>query len=242
VIINAHKFGSRFAVNGKQPVSVWIPSLDPANGTTTLNDLVGTNNGTLQTFALTGTTSNWVTDTGAGGSVALAYDPTSDQVLLSTNPLVNSTAFSVSLWFKLNGVVAQNRGLFGGWNSSLTSTMLFRVNSSNALQWYVSSSTQVQTGGTFSTGLIASQWYNVSASYDGSTMRCFINGTASATTFSLSGAINPSASVPVYIGGGGASQGYTDGRIDDCRLFYTGLDLADAQYLWNSGNGRARVT
>ena len=37
-----------YAVNGKEPVAAWIPSLDTAgNGTTTLTDLVGSNNGTL---------------------------------------------------------------------------------------------------------------------------------------------------------------------------------------------------
>jgi hypothetical protein len=242
VIINPHNFGSPFAVNGKVPVSVWIPSLDTAgNGTTTLNDLVGSNNGTLTNFALSGSTSNWVSDTGAGGTVALDYDATNDFVRLASDPLKNRSTISVALWFKLNSVAAGSRGLFGGWNNAVIGAMLFRASASN-LQLFFSSASQVQTGGTFFTGLLANTWYHAMVTYDNTTIRVYLDGVLSATTVAMSGQINPSATQPVQIGGGGASQGNLDGRIDDCRLSYDVWNLADAQYLWNAGNGRARVT
>jgi hypothetical protein len=118
--------------------------------------------------------------------------------------------------------------------------MLFRVSASN-LQLFFSSASQVQTGGTFFTGLSANTWNHALVTYDNSTIRCYLNGAISATTVAMSGPINPSATQPLQIGGGGASQGNMDGRIDDCRLSYDVWDLADAQYLWDVGNGRARL-
>jgi hypothetical protein len=232
---------SIYAVNGKVPVSAWIPSLDTAgNGTTTLTDLIGSNTCTLTNFALTGTTSNWVTDTGAGGTVAVDYDNSNDRGGLATDPVKNRSQFSVALWFKLNSVGAGSRGLFGGWNSPANSAMLFRASASN-LQLFFSSASQVQTGSTFFTGLAANTWYHTMVTYDNSTIRCFLNGAVSATTVAMSGAINPTATQPVNIGGGGGSQGNLDGRIDDVRLSYDVWDLADSQYLYNSGSGRARL-
>jgi hypothetical protein len=233
---------SIYAVNGKVPVSAWIPSLDTAgNGTTTLTDLIGSNTCTLTNFALSGSTSNWVSDTGAGGTVALDYDATNDFGRLASDPVKNRSSISVSLWFKLNSVAAASRGLFGGWNSTASSAMLFRASASN-LQLFFSSASQVQTGGTFFTGLTANTWHHIMVTYDNTTIRAYLNGVLSGTTFAMSGPINPSASQSVCIGGGGASQGNLDGRIDDVRLAYDAWSIADAAYLWNSGNGRARVT
>jgi hypothetical protein len=85
-----------YDVNGKVPVSAWIPSKDDSgNGTTTLNDLVGSNNGTLTNFALTGSTSNWVADTNAGGIRAIDCDITNDFVAVT---VASYSDFMLSLW------------------------------------------------------------------------------------------------------------------------------------------------
>ena len=70
---------SLYAVNGKEPVAAWIPSLDTAgNGTTTLTDLVGSNNGTL-------TNMDAATDSLTGAAVAqatvYASDPANSPVM-----------------------------------------------------------------------------------------------------------------------------------------------------------------
>lgn len=79
-------------------IAWWCPSLDDSgNGTTTLNDFIGANNGTLTNMALSGSTSNWVNDTDSGGVRAIAVDGTNDRIAVarqSTLPL----AFSI--WFK----------------------------------------------------------------------------------------------------------------------------------------------
>ena len=82
---------SLYAVNGKEPIAAWIPSRDDAgNGTTTLNDLVGTNNGTLTNMDAA---TDWIT---VGSKRAIDIDAANDKVVLA--PISFTTPFSISVW------------------------------------------------------------------------------------------------------------------------------------------------
>ena len=231
VIINSHNFTPAaldFSVNGNIPDSVWCPSLDDAgNETTTLTDLVGANDGTLANFALTGSTSNWVADTGAGGVRALDYDGVNDLVDITR---VDLTAdFSVSLWFK-TAAFSASRVLFGDATNALpffgslsSATMLtIRTNSSGVIGWTVAA-------------MATNVWHHVLVSRSSGNMRVWVDGAESssgsqATTGTFSFSRIGSYQTPSF--------GWL-GRLDDFRL-WTGLSLglSDAAFLYESGNGR----
>lgn len=102
MIINAHNFtplGFDPSVNGKTPSSVWCPSRDTAgNGTTTLNDLVGSNNGTLTSMD---PATDWVSDIDAGGVRSLDFDGVNDRVECGTTAgNFGSGDWSISIWVK----------------------------------------------------------------------------------------------------------------------------------------------
>ena len=107
VIINAHNFTPAIwspAVNGKTPVSAWVPSRDTAgNSTTTLTDLSsGENNGTLTNMAVPA--NNWVADTDAGGVRALEFDGSNDYVALGSGAALSITGeMAISCWYKSAG-------------------------------------------------------------------------------------------------------------------------------------------
>lgn len=89
-------------------IAWWCPSLDDAgNGTTVLDDLIGSNNGTLTNMD---PATDWVADTASGGVRALDFDGVNDQVLagdLSTFSFIQNThVWSCSTWFKLNSTSA----------------------------------------------------------------------------------------------------------------------------------------
>jgi len=84
----------------------WCPSFDDiGNGTTTLSDFIGSNNGTLANMDAA---TDWVTDTGASGTRALDFDGVNDQVLaggLSTFSFIQNThVWAVSAWVKLTSL------------------------------------------------------------------------------------------------------------------------------------------
>ena len=86
---------SIYAVNGKEPVAAWIPSLDTAgNGTTTLTDLTG--NGYDGTLTNMDAATDWVADTDAGGVRALDFDGVNDRIVIPEITLAGD--FTLAWW------------------------------------------------------------------------------------------------------------------------------------------------
>jgi hypothetical protein len=254
VIINSHNFISalNFSVNGKTPVSVWCPSRDTAgNGTTTLTDLVGSNNGTLTNFALTGSTSNWVADTNAGGIRAIAADGSNDFVSASAVTFASATW---SLWLLHNGSnnsadIWSNRvggtagtvpGFVVGANGTSDGQWFFFVDTGSSYRAYQTSTR---------TSLFANNtWTHLMMTYNASTgaMTIFVNGTNVTSSLNIlgSGATGTvsSSSALIFFARPSLTGRNLGGRGDDFRLFNQVLDSTDAAYLYNSGSGRGRTS
>ena len=219
---------SVYAVNGKEPIAAWIPSLDTAgNGTTTLTDLVGSNHGTLTNMDA-GT--DWVADTSNGGVRALDFDGVNDYVVSGSNINVTGASNrSVSAWVKFDALVNQS---VVGWGVDSVSRWFYLtiVNS----YWYISGYLN-----DYDTGVLATiGWHHVVVAYDGTTVTVFVNG---ASIGSTSKTYNTTAG-PLYFGRRNVLNDFhLNGRLDDIRIWNQSLVLADAQWLYNSGAGRARV-
>jgi hypothetical protein len=87
--------------------------------------------------------------------------------------------------------------------------------------------------GSVTTTLVASTgdlqpntWYHVAATYDGSTMRLYLNGVQVGST-SKTGTIATNATVPVSIGRNPEGSNYLTGTIDDVRIYNRALSSAD---------------
>jgi len=248
VIINSHNFtpAETFNVNGKVPVSVWCPSRDTTgNGTTTLTDLVGSNNGVLTNMDAA---TDWVADTGSGGVRALDFDGANDLIVLSAM-LINKTSFSLSMWFKTSDT---RYGLFShGVVSGFTTDILLAFDSSIGLFFQVNNSVDGQGSVAYSN---TGNWAHVVAVFNGAgtgnagRMQLYLNGTLQTLSFSYT---VPSSTANVSLGSAISGLAYyrmvadsawnLSGRLDDVRLFDAVLDLSDAAYLYNSGDGRGRV-
>jgi hypothetical protein len=232
---------SIYAVNGKEPVAAWIPSLDTAgNGTTTLTDLVGSNNGTLTDMDAA---TDWVADTGAGGVRALDFDGTNDLVIASgvQSSVAAATKATIAGWIKRTGTAAAfgfgavsgsrfNVVWFGG-------TIYFQAENGGASYPYCS--------------LSGSGWVHIASVFDGSLsgwgrVVAYINGTLCTLTpggsFPASSLASAANLGNFEIGRNLSGGNYTTGLHDDIRLFVgQSLNADDISYLYNSGNGRGRV-
>lgn len=234
VIINAHNFpslGFDPSVNGKTPVAVWCPSRDDSgNGTTTLTDLVGSNNGTLTNMDAA---TDWVADTGAGGIRALDFDGSNDYINISAG-ILSGSVFSMSCWIKpsvLSGfrrlISCIDTGSGYGYSLGLSGNRLWMQNISNANIF------QAATSGDLSTGV----WYHAVFVQESTTSRklyldgnlVLTNTTTSASSISIN---NTRLSQTLNVQ-------YFAGRGDDYRLWdTTALDASDIAVLYASGAGR----
>lgn len=237
---------SVYAVNSKEPAFAWIPSLDTAgNGTTTLNDLIGSRDGTLTNMDA-GT--DWVSDTGAGGVRALDFDDTNDFATLGSGiVLPSSGGLAISWWEKVATTTGNFRSRFRFYTGS-QGWALFRSNmaSYGTISWG-RDSVDANLRSTAATSL---------ASASGTWINFVLVGTAGANSVTPSDWTLYENGTSKAIDAGNALSGFTANvnqigydsllagagcRLDDIRVFTQSLDSSDVSYLYNSGTGRGRV-
>jgi hypothetical protein len=240
---------SLYAVNGKTPIAAWIPSRDDAgNGTTTLTDLVGSNNGTLTNFALTGSTSNWVADTGAGGIRALDFDGTNDFVTTNAGSILRngvSNDLTFSLWVNNRET---GRSDYLAWKSSdgQQDVGILQTNQNAATFNRLPPTNANVNIITSSTGSVAvNQWSHIVVTKLGTGWSLYINGSLSGTA-TLNATLSSHTTDVLWLGSNHNAfsplAGFNlNGRLDDIRIFNVALNSTDVADLWNGGNGRGII-
>ena len=202
---------SAFAVNGKQPIAAWIPSVDDdSDGTTTILDQ------SLDQHAYGGSLS-WAADTDHGGVRAVTGEIDGGALETATG-----VGWSVSQWIKLSSHSLQYAWKWGSTGATSLSNwtdekLYFSI---NGVTNRVASAAGLYT---------LNEWCHLVATYDAATLRLFVNGVDS-------GSASKSTSVPDA--SQVVSVGHTGVTNDDVRIFDSGLSQSDVDYLYNDGNGR----
>jgi len=216
-----------YAVNGKEPIGVWCPSRDDiGNGTSTVYDLAGSINGTMNGTA---PGIGWVVDAGSGGVRAVYFGNTYKSVEIPAFASA-TTAWSISWWQKYDSISG-----FPVMVSFADGAVYFHVPYSTSLTYYNTRPTLRPT-----VSLTAGAWAHVIIVETGSVGKLYVNGSYVADfTGGSAGSIN---SRKLSIGRQDIANGTFNGRFDDLRVFGTTLDATDAAYLYNSNSGRGRLS
>ena len=236
-VINPFVFGGGIwtpAVNGKMPVAAWVPGRDTAgNGTTTLTDLVGSNDGALTNMdAVT----DWVSD---DGQYALDFDGSNDRVdfgnVLAT---IFDSDFSISFWIKTSSTSGQilidklgSIGFTSSLNSIGTGRFFLALRDG-------SGSHEIRTNS--DSGVIDGGWHSVVYVFAGGNLSVLVDGVLQAATVlvdTLSGSVananslcfGARATIPTTI--------TFSGRSDDTRIWDQALDNTDIAALFAAGRG-----
>lgn len=233
---------SIYAVNGKEPIAAWIPSLDTAgNGTTTLTDLTG--NGYSGLLTNMDAATDWVSDTDAGGVRALDFDGINDWVRLTAPSTALSADFAISLFFKPNNISSAYRLLWEtqGYRASTGGLAIYQNGSALEIWRHTVAASPAFVRIILASGVItASVWQHIALVRNGGTMSLFRNG-------SLWGSGADSQDYDAgnltltYNLGGGRTLFFFTGRIDDCRLWSEVIDATDIADLYAGGFGRGIV-
>ena len=247
VIINAHNFTPAAfdpSVNGKTPTFCWCPSRDDSgNGTTTLNDLIGSRDGTLTNMAVPA--NNWVADTGAGGVRALEFDATNDFATLGSGiVLPSSGGLAISWWEKVSSTAGPFHSRFRFYTGSQAFFVFRSTNASYATLSFSRDgvATSLRCSGAMSLASAAGSWVHF-----------VISGTSGANSTTPANWSVWENGVSKTIDSGGAFSGQTADvnqigwdsllsgagcRMDDIRVFGQSLNSSDAADLHASGSGR----
>lgn len=256
VIINAHNFTPPVfnpAVNGKSPVITWCPSRDTVgNGTTTLYDLAGTNNGTLTSMDAA---TDWVADTGSGGVRRLDFDGINDRVIAASASLQfiqNSFVYSISFWIKV--LNTSGRYSLTG-NAAGTSDKGFCVLFENgagvgtkAIRVFVnygSAGNNSQAFRSSDNAITDTNWHHVViTSSAAATRQIYVDGASLTVTGETQTAVAATGvstrAVAIGVCNHSALFLPSFSSQDDFRVWNATLDSSDVAFLYNSGAGRGR--
>jgi hypothetical protein len=205
-------------------VGWWCPSIDATGGI--LLDRSGRNNhGTLTNMD---PASDWVA---SGGKLALDFDGSDDFV--NTGNWSNSlTRISVSAWVRPTSGTRQD--FVSKWGSINYQYVLLQGVTASRFQFYISTTSSNAIGSGDSTTVIsAGVWYHVVGTYDGSTVRLFINGLLENST-SHSGNLSASTQNNLI---GKSGDALFAGQLDDIRIYNRALTAGEVSQLWQIGRG-----
>ena len=162
---------------------------------------------------------------------ALNFNGTSDYVNIPHNSALDpSTNFTVEAWIKAdawavsswqNTIVSKDQwtAVSEGWvlRCGANGTLSFNLALNNNGNWYEVTSTPLMS---------VNKWYHVAGTYDGSTLRLYLNGKQVGTLAQV-GTITPS-SAPVKIGNIAMTgqNRFFDGQVDEVRIWNATLTEA----------------
>lgn len=209
-------------------IAWWCPSLDDTgNGTTTLYDLIGSNNGTLTNMDAA---TDWVADTANGGVRALDFDyvaGASRQAVQLPNSVSvsNYATASVALWCLLQAAPTNNAGLYYESTSSngFTKFAIFQLANNQVL--FIARDTESGSSFSITASPPTGQWIHLCGCYDANTdrMELFVNGVSVGTNLTAKGVLhNSTPASPITIGAftQNATAEYScNALIDDTRVF-----------------------
>ena len=211
------------AVSAKSAIAYY--KFDEGYGTTTSN---WGNGGTALNGTLTGTTiPTWTNDSKSGKAINL----NGINSFARTGVIPASDAFSLSVWFKANQVRDQNRIY---WGTGTDKAILAFSGTSGYLTWYMSASGGNSGYKTTSKKININGWNNVVLIYNGSIVKCFINGVEDNTTGTLTGTSVASA---INLGTNYNNTGnWFDGIIDEVKAYNYALNSEEVKQDYNQGS------
>ena len=209
-------------------VGHWSFDSGDVSGTTVLDQSGNGNNGT--------TVSDPKQIPGKLGQ-ALSFNGSSS-VVVNSFPI---NTLTLSAWIRTTQIVGSsgsaqiiNRDTTGGNNSR---DWQFRIQGSPAVPTII----LFNTGGAIA-GVVASttvndgKWHLVTATWDGATIRMYVDGKASGSPASFSGTLN-SGSPLLFAEASGITGGSNfNGTIDDVRIYDRALSASDVEQLYNEGD------
>jgi hypothetical protein len=191
---------------------------------------VGDSSGNGHTGTISG--ASWTTQGKTGN--ALSFDGVNDWVTVNSSTLLNlTTAMTVEAWvFPTTNSGARNVLIKEGINRDTYN--LYARSGGNKSEIFAFIGGQNRSAE--STAVAANVWTHIAGTYDGSSLRLYINGVEVAANNLASGSILTSNN-PLRIGGNSIWGEFFQGRIDDVRIYNRALSSAEIQIDMNTPVG-----
>jgi hypothetical protein len=154
---------------------------------------------------------------------ALSFDGVNDRVDVPDAPSLDlSTGMTLEAWVKPT--------TNGGWRTAVmkergTNDLLYALYASNGARPTTEAFTGVENASPGTGGLALNAWSHLASTYDGTTLRLYVNGTQ-VSSKAATGAM-PNTANPLRIGGNAPWGEYFSGLIDEVRVYNRALSAAE---------------
>jgi hypothetical protein len=216
------------------------------SGSTTWFDLTGVNNGTL--------TNGPTFNSGSGGSIV--FDGTNDYVITTSGltPSLNiTTSITLETWLRSTALAdithadgINSKGRSSDNNTGVYETLLIQSSSINTPLFRIRIGSSTPTYNP-NTPMILNQIYHFVSTYDGNTMRIFINGIEIETGLATSGTIeNNTEQLTIgtrfILRGGGGFDSFFSGNLFSNKIYNRALTASEVLQNYNATKGRFGLT
>jgi hypothetical protein len=203
---------------------------------TTLLDSSGGNSGTLV---------NGVTRLSSGrAGKALRFDGVDDYATFGDPASLEAPAFSVALWVRRQGVQQSWAKILNKGTASSAPWASYKIEfdgtSDAIVNWHLGFTDGSSAVARSVTALPDSAWAHLVGTYDGSSLKLYINGTLNQTT-AISGKTVRFDSVPFTLGGY-AGWGNFHGDLDEVRYFNRALSASEVLAVYNGVTATPQLT
>jgi hypothetical protein len=217
--------------------------------------------GNTKSYPRSGTTWNDLSGNNYSGSLvngptfsnnSIVFDGTNDYIITTVNqtPLLDITSsitleswiMSTALANSSHGVGINSKGLSSDNNSAVYETLLIQSSSVNYpfFRMRIESSTPTYTPNNIPINL--NQIYQFTSTYDGSTIRIYINGIESGIGLAQTGSIQTNTqqlTIGVrYLQRGGSSSSFFSGKIYNTKIYNRALSASEVQQNYNAQKSR----
>jgi hypothetical protein len=178
--------------------------------------------------AYTLTNNNSVTNaTGKQGDAADFESGSSQSLTLAADSAFLPAAYSISCWINKES----NSGLNAIWSKEASGVgYVFYTNGTDLSITHQGVDTLTITG-----AISTATWHHVVVSWDGTTIRVFIDGRERGIV--VASLVSSTAQQAIGNRSSGVSSGYFDGLIDELSFYQRGLHYGDVLDLYNAGSG-----
>jgi len=217
---------------GSESVGIWSFDDCPVG---TANDASGYgNNGTITGASCTDDTPHKLVGPGQG-KYALSFNGVGDYVEApDSNSLDLSSQVTITAWINPSFTSAWNRIVAKSHTSNTSPYTMYGLLFDNANHIRLEIATNgLQNAVNGVTTIPLNTWTFVAGTYDGSTMKVYVNGNLDNST-ALTGAIDTN-NMPLSIGRSGFGSDYFNGTIDEVRIYSQALSLGEIQKHYAEG-------
>jgi hypothetical protein len=177
--------------------------------------------GNNHTGTISGAT--WSTEGHAGG--ALSFDGVDDIVDIADSAALDITRMTLSAWVKPTLLTAWRTVLLKEVPNGLAYGLYANEAGRRPTTWIRVNNQERESDGV--SVLVQHAWNHLAATFDGTTLRLFVNGTQ-VSSRAVTGDITTSAS-PLRLGGNAVWGEYFGGLMDDVRIYNRPLSVEEIQ-------------